>query len=571
MNINVGIIDQQVRGLAQRLRSQIEAALGRAIDDVMARSAAFVVLCVKVMLDLSDDEAVDCLTEGGNDFGVDAIAIGDVSDGEFVVTLVQGKYHHENLEGARGFPQSGVEKAVQAVRALFNPGAPVELNPRLAAQIEEVRSLILDGNIPRVRFLLCSNGAPWKVPEAQAIIDREGFKERALFEHVNHDVLVRILQSTTPVKDTLQFAGKAMVEDFNYARVFIGKVPVSELARLMDTHGDRLLERNIRRYLGLHGNRVNEAIAATLRDEAERANFYFYNNGVTLICDRFEYNALQPENHRVRVEGLQIINGGQTSKTIQSTFDRLQLELPQVGTNLSSSLASTFVLVRLYQVPRDSASFIHTITYATNSQNPVDLKDLRSNDPRQRQLELSVRDLGHEYRRQRGEGASSPRDIPVAIAAEAVLSVWRRRPQQAKFRGSEHFGKLYDDIFTPELTGAQLITAVLLFRIAENKRRRPPPGAPELVRYASCFAAMLMGEALLRDLGVPLERLDHRQFPAARQLIETRGEQYFDHAIAALQLALRRLYGDQSLSLLRLSATFRRGDLLQVLATPSPG
>ena len=94
---------------------------------------------------------------------------------------------------------------------------------------------------------------------------------------------------------------------------------------------------------------------------------------------------------------------------------------------------------------------------------------------------------------------------------------------------------------------------------------------PELVRYASCFAAMLMGEALLRDLGVPLERLDHRQFPAARQLIETRGEQYFDHAIAALQLALRRLYGDQSLSLLRLSATFRRGDLLQVLATPSPG
>ena len=81
MNINVGIIDQQVRGLAQRLRAEIEHALDRAVDDGLARSVAFVVLCVKVMLDLSDDEAVDCLTEGGNDFGVDAIAIGDVADG----------------------------------------------------------------------------------------------------------------------------------------------------------------------------------------------------------------------------------------------------------------------------------------------------------------------------------------------------------------------------------------------------------------------------------------------------------------------------------------------------------
>lgn len=561
MNINVGIIDQQVRGLAQRLRSAIENALDKAVDDGMARSVAFVVLCVKVMLDLSDDEAVECLTEGGNDFGVDAIAIGDVADGEFMVTLVQSKYHHENLEGVKGFPQSGVEKAVQAVRALFDPNAAVDLNPRLRAQIEEVRSLILDGNIPRVRFLLCNNGASWKVPETQAIIDRENFRDRAAFEHVNHDVLVRILQSSKPVKDTLQFSGKATVEDFDYARVFVGKVPVSELARLMDTHGERLLERNIRRYLGLHGNRVNEAIASTLRSEVERSNFYFYNNGVTLICDHFAYNALQSENHKVRVEGLQIINGGQTSKTIQATLERLQLELPNVGMNFDT----TFVLVRLYQVPRDSGSFVQTITYATNSQNPVDLKDLRSNDDRQRRLELSLRDLSYEYRRQRGGGPATPKDISVGTAAEAVLSVWRRKPQQAKFRGGEHFGKLYDDIFTADLTGAQVITAVLLFRIAENKRRRPPAGAPDLVRYASCFAAMLMGEYLLRDLGLSLEKLDHRHFEAARQHIEHHGDMYFERAITALQGALLRLYGGQHVSLQRLSATFRRGDLLEVL------
>jgi hypothetical protein len=559
MNINVGIIDQQVRGLAQRLKAQIDEAVGKNLDETAARSVAFVVLCAKVMLDLTEDEALEALTEGGNDFGVDAIKTSDVSDGEFVVTLFQGKYHHANLDGVRGFPQGGVEKAVQAVRALFNPNAPVELNPRLQAQIEEVRSLIVDGNIPRVRFLLCSNGESWKVPETQSIIDRERFGERVRFEHVNHDELVRVLGATQPVKETIQFAGKALVEDIQFVRVFIGKVGVTELARIMDAHGDRLLDRNIRRYLGLHGNRVNEGIRQTLVQENERPNFFFYNNGVTLICERFDFNALQAENHKVRIEGLQIINGGQTSKTIQSTLAESQTSL------FPGNFDDTHVLVRLYQVPKDAGPSVQTITYAINSQNPVDLRDLRSGDSRQKQLELSIKALGFEYRRQRSDRPLTPREISVGTAAEAVLSVWRRRPQQARFRSSEHFGKLYSDIFTADLTAAQVVTAVLLLRIAENKRKRPPAGAPDLVRYASWFAAMLMGKSLLRDLGVSFAEVDHRNFESARALIETRGDDYFHEAVGTLAEALSKLYGNQQVSLQRLSATFRRGDLFQYL------
>lgn len=239
------------------------------------------------------------------------------------------------------------------------------------------------------------------------------------FEHVNHDRLVGILQSTAPVKDTLQFSGKSIVEDFNYARVFIGKVPVSELARLMDAHGDRLLERNVRRYLGLYGNDVNAGIRRTLDSETERANFYFYNNGVTLICDRFEYNALQPENHKVRVEGLQIINGGQTSKTVQATLARLATVAEYHGSEPDPGFEAVFVLVRLYQIPRDSTSFVQRITYATNSQNPVDLRDLRANDDLQIRLEVSMRELGYEYRRQRSGSILTPKDRALGLAPAA--------------------------------------------------------------------------------------------------------------------------------------------------------
>lgn len=556
MNINVNIIDQHIRGLATRLKPEIEQALGKSLDETTARSVAFVIHCAKVLLNLTDDEALAALTEGGNDFGVDALTVSDVVDGEFTVTLLQGKYNHQNLEGTKGIPEDMVAKSVQAVRALFDPASAITANPHLAVRIEEIRSLIVDGNIPNVRFLLCNNGQSWKLPEAQGIIDREKFSDRVRFEHVNHDLLIQIMGSTKPVNDSLQFAGKAIVEDLNFARVFIGKVPVAELARLMDTHGDRLLERNIRRYLGLHGNRVNEGIYATLRNPAERDNFYFYNNGVTLICDRFDYNALQAENNKVRLEGLQIVNGGQTSKTIQSAIAKLG----------GGGLENVHVLVRLYQVSKDSDDFTQTITYATNSQNPVDLKDLRSNDERQQKLELGVKALGFEYRRKRNETTPRAVEISTATGAEAVLSVWRNMPQKAKFSSGEHFGKLYDLIFN-DLDAAQLVTAVLLFRIAENKRKRPPAGVPEYVAYASCFAAMLMGRYLLQDLKLPLGKLDHRSFPAAQNLIQTKGEVYFDRAITELGDALRVLYGTAPKSLQQLSATFRRGDLIRHLTT----
>lgn len=39
-----------------------------------------------------------------------------------------------------------------------------------------------------------------------------------------------------------------------------------------------------------------------------------------MICKKFSHNALASENWQVKVEDLQIINGGQTAKTIQETL-----------------------------------------------------------------------------------------------------------------------------------------------------------------------------------------------------------------------------------------------------------
>ncbi|ACB00934.1 MULTISPECIES: AIPR family protein [Cyanophyceae] len=550
MNINASIIDQRLGSLIDDIRQPAKDELNIQ-DENKLKPLSFVYLCVKTILDLDHSETLDCLTEGGGDFGVDAIHISEEHDGEFTVSLFQAKYKN-NFKGDANFSESDIEALINAIRHLFDPNATLQqINPRLLSKVEAARSLIRDGYIPQVRALACNNGQPWNVAAAEAI-ERTGFGGQVTWEHVNHDRLINILQATKPVNDTLRLSGKAIVEDMDFSRVLVGKIAITEIADLIDRHGERLLERNIRRYLGLQRNRVNEGIRNTLIN-GEGKNFYFYNNGITLTCDSFTHNAFQQGDYQVKVENLQIINGGQTCLTIAKTLAQPSL-FPQ----------EAYVLIRLYQLPKENEDLVKNITYATNSQNPVDLKDLKANDERQQRLELDIQTLGFSYRRKRSESYSRS-DITSGVAAEAVLSVWRKKPHQAKFFSRKHFGKLYDSIFTDQLNGSQVITAVLLYRIAENRRKRPAKDDPDFVRYASCFAAMQMGQKLLSEMNLNLEGLNHQYFPQAQELIKMRGDDYFKAAIDDIQVALRDLYGDRPISLQQLAATFRRGDLIEKL------
>ena len=553
MNINAAIIDQRIITLCDEIRDRTKEELN-ITDEERLKSLAFVYLSVKTMLDLSDDEAFDCLTEGEQDFGVDAIHLSEEHDGEFTVSLFQGKYKR-NFEGNSNFPETGINGLINAVRHIFDPASNLrDINDRLKSKVEETRSLIRDGYIPQVRALACNNGLKWNGAAEETIV-QAAFGDQVIWEHVNHDRLVTILQTAKRVDDSLQLTGKAIIEDFNFSRVLVGRIAVAEVAALIERHGERLLERNIRRYLGLQGNRVNEAIRDTLTGD-ERDNFYFYNNGITLTCDKFTYNALQNGDYQVRVENLQIINGGQTCMTIFKTLkNMLSLEV----------LQHAYVLVRLYQLPSDNDDLVKRITFTNNSQNPVNLRDLRSNDERQRQLETDINQLGFTYRRKRTDSSTKSTDITSGVAAEAILSIWRKKPHQAKFFTREHFGKLYETIFSNDLNGAQAIIATLIYRVAENKRKRPPHGTQPFIRYASCFISMQMGKYLLADLECEVTGLTHLNYEKAKHLFEQNSGDYFSRAVSDVEKALKMLYGESEVSLQQLSATFRRGDLIEKL------
>lgn len=550
MNINASIVDQQLSGILSKHPDWFSG------DEDKKRATAFILLCMAHCLDLPLEEALDLLTDGGNDAGVDGLHLGDVDDGEFLVTIFQAKYK-KSLEGTAHFPENAVQKAINTIQMLFDPAKVLDLNPLLKPKIEEIRALVRDGYIPNVRMILCNNGQRW-TEAAQRLIDQEALPERQThFLHFNHDAIVEILRKPTTVNDTLHLVGNAVVENFNFRRVMIGKVRVSEIAELFDRHHDQLLERNIRRYLGLNESRVNADIRATLLDANGRENFYFFNNGITIICKSFRYNALQGADYQLKLENMQIINGGQTCKTIQQTLHESAAPI--------SDYQHTYVMVRVYELAEDDSRFVTDITYATNSQNPVDFRDLRSNDQWQKNLEIGMRDLGYTYKRQREVGGASSQTMTSSLVAEATLAIWREKPQQAKFRRKEHFDKLYEFIFK-DLNPAQAILAVLIFRYVENERKRPSATSfPAFLPYASHYLAMVMGRMLLEDNALTTKAISSRNFLELRAGLQQKEATYHLQAIAKIEGALQGLYADRNISLQQLSATFRRGDLLAYL------
>ena len=554
MNINVSIVDQRITGIVEEHPEWLPKG-----DINKKKSAAFVLLCMSTALELTLEEAAELLTEGGNDAGVDGMHIGEVEDGEFVVTLFQGKYKVNDLSGTANFPENGVQKAVNTVATLFDPAKQVDLNEKIAPKVEEIRSLVRDGYIPNVRVALCNNGAKWN-DQAQRWIDQSGFTEdQVVWIHYNHDSIVSVLQRKKAVDDSIRLEGKAVIENFDFRRVLVGKVAVTEIAELFNRHNDLLLERNIRRYLGLHSNRVNAQIHETLTDPAKRKNFYFFNNGITMICRKFRHNALQGENYQLKLEEMQIINGGQTCKTIQQTLYPRQQQL------FKDSFNNVYVLIRIYELADDDQDFVRDITYATNSQNPVDLRDLRSNDEIQKQLEIGIRDLGYIYKRQREERGGGSSVIASSIVAESALAIWREKPQQAKFRRKEHFGKLYETIFK-ELNAAQAVLAVMIFRYVENERKRPTmDDPPDFLPYASHYLAMLIGRQLLTDQQITVADISHKNFRELMELFNEKKTGYHKTGIQCITNALHKCYGERDISLQQLSATFRRGDLLEML------
>ncbi|MGL9810088.1 AIPR family protein [Enterococcus sp. DIV0970a] len=506
-DLNKQIVDSQVKKFKNDFPEYFAG-----LDDERALSKAFLMRGISAYLNIDIEEAFSYITDGGNDGGFDGAFIQEQPESILKVVLFQSKYTR-NLEKDSSFPTNSIEKAVNTIKTVFAPSMDMMLNSLSQAVVDEIRSYLLEGYLPDITFVCLSNGSIWNDEGNRYIANAFSGNSNVEFDFFNHNDILKTSTNNKEINTHLNLSGKALSEEFNYKRVILGKVNVMEIYRLIEEFGDALLERNIRNYLGK--NNVNLAISDTLINQ--NSNFFFYNNGITLIANNMRSNSLATENWIVKIDNVQIINGGQTCKTIHETI----LNNPDID------YRNAYVLVRIYAVDAtDNDNLIKDITVATNSQNPVDLRDLQANDDVQQKLELDARDLGYVYKRKRD--VTSGAGIPSSVAAESVLAIWRQQPVAAKSKKSEHFSTYYNLIFN-ELNASQMILAVDIYRYCDRIRKLSSEDIEinTIRRFSSYFISMIIGDVLLKTFNLKLNEIRHDNFLDLKEWLDQNIEEIY--------------------------------------------
>jgi hypothetical protein len=442
------------------------------IFDYPNLGSAFVHWCIdqKFGGEMPDDDIREyCEIGGKNDKGIDSFW---PADDEKLIYIVQGKYAER---GTKKINRGIVTDLRVTVNWLENPRGRVKQEVRDAASI--YRERVEKGfNIKMILIVLGKLR-----PGAQEEVDQ--FNQSHSPDHEIEVWDLSDLQETYennlsreepagPDVELNLIPGEYFHKEFPEHPSVVATVRGEEIAKLRRDHRLAIFHRNIRYYLG---GDVAQSIKTTAQNPEENKNFWYYNNGISVVCDDF---SLDEDNHRVQVRNFQIVNGVQTATALYES-------LPNIDDGVT-------LLTRITKAPeeaRERPSFSDKIAFNNNSQNPVKTRDLMANHPIQIQLQNGFDNLGKPvfYERKRKEWEALPkakqrrykegrkrRLIRNHIAGKAYLAFRKLKPKEAKattkniFVSTERDG-FYDEIFTDSTTVHDLLLPMCLLEKIEGK------------------------------------------------------------------------------------------------------
>ena len=260
---------------------------------------------------------------------------------------------------------------------------------------------------------------------------------------------------------------------------------------------------------------------------------------VTAVCDLIEPKASKSGVKKFKLRGLSIINGAQTVASAAEF----------VRQHPGKSIDDARVMLTLIKAPAEGL-FGKQVTKARNHQNPVLNANFASLDENQERLRQEVAHFDFEYH-YRPEIAATKGikaiTLDEALRALALLQndprypVWLKS-EPARLANPE--SAEYQTLFSPELTGAMLINAVLSYRairsvVLDNEQKASTKSQERLIyRHGThvITAAMMkrlrnrVGAAAVIDaamipalISLPLDQLRQEAFDLAKDHLKFEG------------------------------------------------
>jgi hypothetical protein len=409
--------------------------------------------------------SADSITDGSGDNGIDAIYY-DTSSNVFY--LVQSKWIHKG----NGEPDNGdIKKFIAGIKDLVNFRFD-RFNQKVQKKEAIIKSAICDSKT-KYQIIIVYTGIndlaePSRRDFSDLLTEYNDAGEVVFLSVFNqkriHTSLVISVDEKQPIDQIVQLKQFGKVSE-PYTGYY-GQVNGAEIYGWWDKYKKRLFTKNIRG--GLGETEVNGEIVTTLEQSPEL--FWFFNNGVTLICDSVIKNMVGGGSNELGhfdCKNISIVNGAQTVSTIG-----------KFGEEDHTRLNNVFVPVRIIELLNADERFGHRITKANNTQNKVENRDFVMFDPEQTRIREELLIDNIEYRINRGEyekGTNVSFDLnesTIALACstgDVTIAVQLKR----------EIGKLWENLdkapykrlFNPTVSGRYVNNCVRTQRIIDQAIR----------------------------------------------------------------------------------------------------
>jgi hypothetical protein len=428
----------------------------------LSRSLAAYALCLEA--DITAELAASHVTDGFNDHGIDAIYFDPVAHHAYAA---QSKWMHKQGSSMKA---SDVRTFTDGFRMLLD-GDLTQFNDHFRRLEREINSAIGEaGN--RFTLILAYSGTHALSRDVDAHMKRvlaelndpysDVFTLAVYSQRELHDAVAGRVEGSPIHLPEVTLHDWTCVKDPYVA--YQGQVAATEIADWYTQHKEKLFRKNLRQVIP--GSDVNVAMADTLRKEPR--HFWYFNNGITIICDSIKPRAKGGATRAPKslsCTGVSIVNGAQTVGAIALAH------ASEPGT-----LDDAWVSVRLVSLEDCPEGFAEAITRATNTQNSIVNRDFAALDEHQRRIRRELALEGKEYAFRTGEVEVPPPpdrgltidEATVALACEhddvqlAVIA------KSAIGRFWEHTNRTpYTSLFHARVSGTHVWRVVETLRAIE--------------------------------------------------------------------------------------------------------
>ena len=422
-----------------------------------------------------DEVLAESITDGPNDKSLDILHVDKEAEIAVICQCQQGQTSNSKVRDNKAASLN------QAITWIFHDDHDSTLRPQFLRQKNALRNALKDGRIRRIYLWFThdmaeSANATREVQAAGRNLNAElqsgGYKTE---EGQNIEVIAQQVGNET-LTEAFEHAAKIILVDEvnelqtesyyrttgNNWEALSTAVSGAWLKDLYSKHGSKLFSANVREYLGSRrsDSNINQGIKQTTSKTP--GDFFVFNNGVTALVNDFNVLENDGEAATIKISGISIVNGAQTTGAISS--------VKELG-------ADTELLVPIRFIKTKKSEIIDGVIKFNNSQNKLEPADFRSREQVQQKLVKEFSRIeGVDYNGGRRGGASDKIRRSNALDNGAVIQ------SLASFHGKAHEAveghkrlwtddKLYHDIFRNEINARHVIFCVSLVESVIDRRK----------------------------------------------------------------------------------------------------